>query len=152
MKRRKRALALALITLVAILLLAVAAREAVLPVARFHYTFESLGKNERNFSVYRHRQTGIVMVEIPGQHDSDTPLRQPYLITRNPIAPEDWGSWFDDASELEIDERRSRFLRRFGFAHADSQHIRHAVRCGAIARNEAHVHAKFHVIHPSSPW
>jgi len=36
------------------------------PHLRFWWLFESLGKNEQGYPEYRHRQTGIVMVRLPG--------------------------------------------------------------------------------------
>ena len=33
---------------------------------RFWRMFESIGKNEQGLPEYRHRQTGIVMVQVPG--------------------------------------------------------------------------------------
>lgn len=36
------------------------------PHIRFRYLFESLGKNAQGYSEYRHRQTGIIFVKLPG--------------------------------------------------------------------------------------
>ena len=33
---------------------------------RFLWLFESIGLNEQGYAEYRHRQTGIVMVRVPG--------------------------------------------------------------------------------------
>ena len=38
----------------------------VWPQIRFRWLFEPLGANAQGFSEYRHRQTGIVMVKLPG--------------------------------------------------------------------------------------
>lgn len=38
----------------------------VAALARFVYLFESIGRNEQGYPEYRHRQTGIVMVRVPG--------------------------------------------------------------------------------------
>jgi formylglycine-generating enzyme required for sulfatase activity len=67
MKRRDQRIALLAGT--GVLVVAVLAglyREKLAAWARFVYLFESIGPNEQGYPEYRHRQTGIVMMRVPG--------------------------------------------------------------------------------------
>ncbi len=46
---------------------------------KFVYLFESIGRSEQGYLEYRHRQTGIVMVRLPGgTFMMGTPLQPPF--------------------------------------------------------------------------
>ena len=69
--------------------------------------FESIGKNEQGYPEYRHRQTGIVMVRVPGgsfsmgspvteteRQENEGPVHKvmlsPFLISKYEVTQEQW--------------------------------------------------------------
>ena len=75
---------------------------------KFIYLFESVGRNEQGYPEYRHRQTGIVMVRVPGgsflMGNAGGPERQPndvpphtvnvssFLIAKTELTQGHWSS------------------------------------------------------------
>ena len=84
------------------------------PYLRFWYFFEPMGLNEQGLSEFKHRQTGIVMVRLPGgtfwmgaqsrdpekpnfqrnAHSSVTPVHRvtlsPFLMGKHEVTQEAW--------------------------------------------------------------
>ena len=66
-KQRNRARVVLLVTgILAVILVAAVAWDELVAWRTFRRDFESLGKNVQGYPEYKHRQTGIVFVGLPG--------------------------------------------------------------------------------------
>ena len=113
MRRRKGRLVATLAGLIVLLLLGVNWPKLV-AWYKFRSLFESIGKNERGYSEYLHRQTGIVMVKVPGgtfmmgcapradgircsrEEPQHRVTLSPYLIAKYELTVERWNTVMDD--------------------------------------------------------
>ncbi len=66
MQKTKKGRKVALVAGLALVVLSVAMVSTYWGEIGFFLNFERLGKNEQGFPEYRHRQTGIVFVALPG--------------------------------------------------------------------------------------
>ena len=83
---------------------------------RFWWLFESLGKNRQSFPEYRHRETGIVFVKVPGgtfrmgspeteewRHQKEAQrdvALSPFLIAKYEVTQAEWKDVMGDYDRL----------------------------------------------------